>query len=72
MARLLFVDHSNYDARGKRVVCVDGNKKEGFTENTIYESSELDNEAINKLCGLTNSDIMAIRDWLDEAGGRLL
>lgn len=67
MARLLFVSHSNTDNLGKRVVAIYQN-----TENTIFNSNELDNDSINRLCGLTPEDIVAIRDWLDEAGDRLL
>lgn len=67
MARLLFVHHSNSDDKGKRVIAIYQN-----TENVFFSQNELDNEAINKLCGLTIEDVDAIKEWLEDTNDRLL
>lgn len=67
MARLMFVSHSNSDQLGKRVVAIFNN-----TENVFFSHTELDNPAINTLCGLTPEDVTTIKEWLMDKGSGLI
>lgn len=59
MAELMFVSHCSTDDKGRRVII-----RYMGTENTVFEVGELDNDAINKLCGLSEEDVRDIRAWL--------
>lgn len=61
MTKILFISHTNYDNRGKRVVVIYQN-----TENTFFAKEDFNDKRINELCGLSQDNVDDIKEWLSD------
>ena len=63
MSELLFVEYSNKDQLGRRVIGTDFK-----TTNIYFSVADMDDDKINKLCGLSTKDVDDIKLWLKGKG----